>query len=89
MLVSAARVKESDCDVILNQYSNFLNHFPTMISQKFAGVNVNIERIDEFFSSHMPVTEYGKLLAVFQLLLVLSLDKPLQREASQLIRKWK
>ena len=29
-------------------------------------------RIDDFFSSHMPVTEYGKLLAVVQLLLVLS-----------------
>lgn len=72
VLLSANRVKESDCDAILEQYSIFLDHIPAMGSQKFEGFNVKTDRIDDFFSSHMPVTEYGKLLAVVQLLLVLS-----------------
>ena len=71
-LVSVRRIKESDCDAIIQEYTSFLDNIPAFGSEKFSNLNVSTDRLDELFSTYMNTHRYQKLFKVVQLLLVLS-----------------
>ena len=71
-LVSVRRIKESDCDAIIQEYTSFLDNIPAFGSEKFSNFNFSTDRLDELFSTYMNTHPYQKLFKVVQLLLVLS-----------------
>ena len=71
-LVSVRRIKESDCDAIIQEYTSFLDNIPAFGSEKFSNFNFSTDRLDELFSTYMNTHPYQKLFKVAQLLLVLS-----------------
>lgn len=72
VLVSARRVKEQDCDAIVQQFGNFLDSIPVIGSDMFSSFNSSTQRVDEFFSTLMAGDTYAKLLDTVKLVLVLS-----------------
>lgn len=71
-LVNVRRIKESDCDAIIQEYTSLLDNIPAFGSAKFLNFNFSTERLDELFSTYMNTESYQKLFKVVQLLLVLS-----------------
>ena len=71
-LVSVRRIKESDCDAIIQEYTSFLDNIPAFGSEKFSNFNFSTDRLDELFTTYMNTDPYQKLFKVVQLLLVLS-----------------
>ena len=71
-LVSVRRIKESDCDAIIQEYTSFLDNIPAFGSEKFSNFNFSTDRLDELFSTYMNTHPYQKLFKVVHLLLVLS-----------------
>ena len=71
-LVSVRRIKESDCDAIIQAYTSFLDNIPASGSEKFSNFSFSTDRLDELFSTYMNTHPYQKLFKVAQLLLVLS-----------------
>ena len=61
-LVSVRRIKESDCEAIIQEYTSFLDSIPAFGS----------DRLDELLSTYMNTDPYHNLFKVVQLLLVLS-----------------
>ena len=78
VLLSANRVKEFDCNAILEQYSIFLDHIPAMRSQKFEGFNVKI-KIELINSSlHTCLSQnMASFLLLFSYFCFFHMDKPL------------
>ena len=72
VLVSARRVKEQDCDAIVQQFGNFLDSMPVIGSDMFSSFNSSTQRVVEFFSTLMAGDTYAKLLDTVKLVLVLS-----------------
>ena len=48
-LVSVRRIKESDCDAIIQEYTSFLDNIPAFGSEKFSNFNFSTDRLDEAF----------------------------------------
>lgn len=71
-LVNVRRIKESDCDAIIQEYTSFLDNIPAFGSEKFLNFKFSTDRLDELFSTYMNTESYQKLFKVVQLLLVLS-----------------
>ena len=71
-LVAVRRIKESDCDALIQEYISFLDNIPVFGSEKFSNFNLSTDRLDELFSTHMNTEPYQRLFKVVQLLLVLS-----------------
>ena len=70
--VNAGKVKEKDCDGILQEYDTFLEKVPVIGSDKFTGFDPKVYRVDQFFAIHMSNEAYQKLFAAVKLLVVLS-----------------
>lgn len=68
----AGKVKEKDCDGILQEYDTFLEKVPVIGSDKFTGFDPKVYRVDQFFAIHMSNEAYHKLFAAVKLLVVLS-----------------
>ena len=68
------KVREDECDMILEQYTTFLDNIPLFGSDQFKSFNHSLEcnRLDELLISHMSETKYSLLLKVIRLILVLS-----------------
>ena len=73
-LAASNKVREDECDVILEQYTIFLDNIPLFGSDQFKTFNHSLEcnRLDELLFSHMSETKYSLLLKVIRLILVLS-----------------
>ena len=71
-LVNVRKIKESDCDAIIQEYTSFLDNIPAFGSEKFSNFNFSTDRLDELFSTYMNTEPYQKLFKLVQLLLVLS-----------------
>ena len=67
-LVSVRRIKESDCDAIIQEYTSFLDNIPAFGSEKFSNFNFSTDRLDELSSTYMNTDPYQKLFKVVQLL---------------------
>lgn len=70
--VNAGKVKEKDCDGILQEYDTFLEGVPVIGSDKFIGFDPKVYRVDQFSAIHMSNEAYQKLFAAVKLLVVLS-----------------
>lgn len=70
VLVNSNRVRDENCDSVLQQYSTFL--VPIIGSDLFSSFNSNVHRVDEFFSTHMTGENYAALFDIVKVLLVLS-----------------
>lgn len=73
-LACCNRIKEEDCDTIIQQYGTFVENIPVFGSDKFVNFNhkVESERLDELFTTYMAGDSYSKLLEVVRIILVLS-----------------
>ena len=73
-LAASNKVREDECDMILEQYTTFLDNIPLFGSDQFKTFNHSLEcnRLDELLISHMRETKYSLLLKVIRLILVLS-----------------
>ena len=71
-LVAVRRIKESDCDALIQKYTCFLDNIRTFGSEKFSNFNLSTDRLDELFSTHMNTEPYRRFFKAVQLLLVLS-----------------
>ena len=73
-LAASNKVREDECDMILEQYTTFLDNIPSFGSDQFKTFNHSLEcnRLDELLISHMSETKYSLLLKVIRLILVLS-----------------
>lgn len=51
--MNGRRIKESDCDAIMQEYTSFLNNIPAFgFSAKFLNFNLSTESLDELFSTY-------------------------------------
>ena len=71
-LANVRRIKESDCDTIIQEYTSFLDNIPAFGSEKFSNFNFSTDRLDQLFSTYMNTEPYQKLFKAVQLILVLS-----------------
>ena len=73
-LAASNKVREDECDMILEQYTTFLDNIPLFGSDQCKTFNHSLEcnRLDELLFSHMSETKYSLLLKVIRLILVLS-----------------
>ena len=72
VLVNSNKVRDENCENILQQYSTFLDRVPIIGSDLFSSFNPNVHRVDEFFSTHMTGENYAALFDIVNVLLVLS-----------------
>lgn len=50
--MNGRRIKESDCDAIMQEYTSFLNNIPVFGSAKFLNFSFSTESLDELFSTY-------------------------------------
>ncbi|CAH3038939.1 unnamed protein product [Pocillopora meandrina] len=72
VLVNSNKVRDENCDNVLQQYSNFLDRVPVIGSDIFSSFNPNVHRVDEFCSTYMSGENYVALFDIVKILLVLS-----------------
>ena len=72
VLVNSNKVRDENCDNVLQQYSTFLDRVPIIGSDLFSSFNPNVHRVDEFFSTHMTGENNAALFDIVKVLLVLS-----------------
>lgn len=70
--VNSNKVRDENCDNVLQQYSNFLDRVPVIGSEIFSSFNPNVHRVDEFFSTYMSGENYVALFDIVKIMLVLS-----------------
>ena len=70
--VNSNKVRDENCDNVLQQYSNFLDRVPVIGSEIFSSFNPNVHRVDEFFSTYVSGENYVALFDIVKILLVLS-----------------
>ena len=70
--VNSNKVRDENCDNVLQQYSNFLDRVPVIGSEIFSSFNPNVHRVDEFFSTYMSGENYVALFDIVKILLVFS-----------------
>ena len=71
LLVSAKRVKEEECDTLLQQFAMFLDSIPVG-SERFANFQSAEDRVDTFFFECIANESYKSLYSVVKLILILS-----------------
>ena len=72
LLVNAKRVKEEECDTILQQFAIFLDSIPVFGSERFANFQSAEDRVDTLFFECMANESYKSLFSVVKLILILS-----------------
>ena len=72
LLVNAKRVKEEECDTILQQFAIFLDSIPVFGSERFANSQSAEDRLDTLFFECMANESYKSLFSVVKLILILS-----------------
>ena len=72
MLVNAERVKEEECDTLLQQFAMFLDSIPVFGSERFANFQSAEDRVDTLFFECMANESYKSLFSVVKLILILS-----------------
>ena len=72
LLVNAERVKEEECDTLLQQFAMFLDSIPVFGSERFANFQSAEDRVDTLFFECMANESYKSLFSVVKLILILS-----------------
>ena len=72
LLVNAERVKEEECDTLLQQFAMFLDSIPVFGSERFANFQSAEDRLDTLFFECMANKSYKSLFSVVKLILILS-----------------
>ena len=72
LLVNADRVKEEECDTLLQQFAMFLDNIPVFGSERFANFQSAVDRVDTLFFECMANESYKDLFSVVKLILILS-----------------
>lgn len=72
LLVNAERVKEEECDTLLQQFAMFLDSIPVFGSERFANFQSAEDRVDTLFYECMANESYKSLLSVVKIILILS-----------------
>ena len=72
VLINSNKVRDENCDNVLQQDSNFLDRVPVISSDIFSSFNPNVHRVDEFFSTYMSGENYVALFDIVKILLMLS-----------------
>lgn len=74
LLIPTKQVLESESEVLVQQYNDFLDFIPKIGGEKFSGFDYRKEdhRLDVFFATHMSDPRFGKLLQIVKVLLTLS-----------------
>ena len=68
LLVNAVRVKEEECDTILQKFSMFLDSIPVFGSERFANFQSAEDRVDTLFFECMANESYKSLFSVVKLI---------------------
>ena len=72
LLVNAERVKEEECDTLLQQFAMFLDSIPVFGSERFANFQSAEDRVDTLFFECMANESYKSVFSVVKLILILS-----------------
>ena len=72
ILSQHGRVHETECDIVWQQYSQFLDNIPIIGTEKFQKFSPKSDRVDELLCPFMASDEYILLLKVIKMLLILS-----------------
>ena len=72
LLVNAERVKEEECDTLLQQFAMFLDGILVFGSERFANCQSAEDRVDTLFFECMANDSYKSLFSVVKLILILS-----------------
>ena len=72
LLLNSGRVKDNDCDTLLQQYGMFVDNIPVFGNHRFADFNSSVDTMDRLFNECMAGESYKGLFEVVKLLLVLS-----------------
>ena len=72
LLVNAKKVKEEECDTLLQQFAMFLDSIPVFGSERFANFQSAEDRVDTLCSECMANESYKSLFSVMKLILILS-----------------
>ena len=70
LLVNAERVKEEECDTLLQQFAMFLDSIPVFGSERFANFQSAEDRVDTLFFECMANESYKSLFSVVKLILI-------------------
>ena len=70
-LKSAGKVGD-ECDIIAEQYNQFVDSVSSIGREKFAGFSKQSDGLDMFYTEHLSDSKYDKLLPVVKLILVIS-----------------
>ena len=70
LLVNAQRVKEEECDTLLQQFAMFLDSIPVFGSETFANFQSAEDRVDTLFYECMANESYKSLFNVVKLILI-------------------
>ena len=68
--VNAERVKEGECDTLLQQFAMFLDSIPVFGSERFANFQSAEDRVDTLFFECMANESYKSLFSVVKLILI-------------------
>ena len=72
LLTNNGKVKERDCEIVLQQFTHFLDEIPAFGSEKFLQFEKTTDRVDVLLGQCMKHGSYSKLNEVVRLLLVIS-----------------
>lgn len=64
LLVNAERVKEEECDTLLQQFAMFMDNIPVFGSERFANFQSAEDRVDTHFFEWMANESYKSLFSV-------------------------
>ena len=65
LLVNAERVKEEECDTLLQQFAMFLDSIPVFGSERFANFQSAEDRVDTLFYECMANESYRSLFSYY------------------------
>lgn len=72
LLVNAERVKEEECDTLLQQFAMFLDSIPVFGSERYGNFQSVEDRVDTLFYECISNESYKSLFSVVKLILILS-----------------
>ena len=75
LFLNVKRIEERKCDVVLQQYTQFIDNIPVFGTEKFSKFNQNQDSIDELYYECMcggSSEQYRELLEVVKIVFVLS-----------------
>ena len=71
-LLSIKTLDEADSEEVIQQYDEFLDHIPAIVSLQFTSFNQYKVRVDTFLMEHMASPRSEKLQRTVKLLLIMS-----------------